>query len=109
MRDEAREAIALPNRKSKSYIGLSIARLMRKKVGVACMTVIVIMYGSGIFSPLVAPYGYNDQDLSQVKQRPSLSHPFGTDRLGRDVLTRIIYGLRTTVIITITVVCWPTC
>ena len=102
MLDEARETLTLPDRRSKSYLGLSIARLMRKKVAVACMTVIVVMYGSGIFAPLVAPYSYTDQDLTQVKQRPTLTHPFGTDRLGRDVLTRVIYGLRTTVIVTIT-------
>ena len=102
MLDDATEAIVPLNRKSKSYLGLSMSRLMRKKVAVVCMTVIAVMYGSGIFSPLVAPYGYNDQDLSQVKQTPSWSHPFGTDRLGRDLLTRIIYGLRTTVIVTIT-------
>ena len=36
-----------------------------------------------------------------AKQGPSISHPFGTDRLGRDQMTRIIYGLRTTVIITV--------
>lgn len=102
MLDDATEAIVPLNRKSKSYFGLSMSRLMRKKVAVVCMTVIAVMYGSGIFSPLVAPYGYNDQDLSQVKQTPSWSHPFGTDRLGRDLLTRIIYGLRTTVIVTIT-------
>ena len=102
MRDEATEVLTVPDRRSKSYFGLSIARLMRKKVAVACMTVIVVMYGSGIFAPLVAPYSYTDQDLTQVKQRPSLTHPFGTDRLGRDVLTRVIYGLRTTVIVTIT-------
>ena len=102
MLDEAKEALTLPDRRSKSYFGLSIARLMHKKVAVACMTVIVVMYGSGIFAPLLAPYSYTDQDLTQVKQRPSLTHPFGTDRLGRDVLTRVIYGLRTTVIVTIT-------
>lgn len=102
MLDDATEAIVPLNRKSKSYLGLSMSRLMRKKVAVVCMTVIAVMYGSGIFSPLVAPYGYNDQNLSQVKQTPSWSHPFGTDRLGRDLLTRIIYGLRTTVIVTIT-------
>tara|TARA_B100000749_G_scaffold279302_1_gene271784 strand:- start:737 stop:1576 length:840 start_codon:yes stop_codon:yes gene_type:complete len=60
------------------------------------------MYGSGIFAPLVAPYGYNDQDLTKVKQGPSFSNPLGTDRLGRDMLTRVIFSLRTTVIITIT-------
>ncbi|MCH2513348.1 MAG: ABC transporter permease [Dehalococcoidia bacterium] len=65
------------------------------------MTIILLMYGSGILAPLVTPYGYNDQDLSITKQGPSIGHPFGTDRLGRDILTRIIYGLRTTVIITV--------
>jgi ABC-type dipeptide/oligopeptide/nickel transport system permease subunit len=59
------------------------------------------MYGAGILSPLVTPYDYNDQNLAEAKQGPSFGHPFGTDRLGRDILTRIIYGLRTTVIITV--------
>ena len=75
--------------------------MLRKKVGITCLTLILLMYGSGILAPLVTPYGYNDQDLTITKQGPSISHPFGTDRLGRDILTRIIYGLRTTVIITI--------
>ena len=65
------------------------------------MVIIAIMYGSGILAPLVTPYDYNDQDLSITKQSPSLSHPFGTDRLGRDNLTSIIYGLRTTENITV--------
>ena len=86
---------------SPSYWAISIHRLLRKKFGVTCLVIIAIMYGSGILAPLVTPYDYNDQDLSITKQSPSLSHPFGTDRLGRDNLTRIIYGLRTTVIITV--------
>ena len=102
MLDEGQVPTTVQNRRSKSYLGLSLARLMRKKVAVACLIVIGVMYGSGILSPLVTPYGYNDQNLTQVKQGPSFSHPFGTDRLGRDVLTRIVFGLRTTVIITIT-------
>ena len=102
MLDEGQMATTAQNRRSKSYLGLSLARLMRKKVAIACLIVIVVMYGSGILSSLVTPYGYNDQNLTQVKQGPSVSHPFGTDRLGRDVLTRIVFGLRTTVIITIT-------
>jgi len=86
---------------SPSYWAISIHRLLRKKIGVTCLVIIAIMYGSGILAPLVTPYDYNDQDLSITKQSPSLIHPFGTDRLGRDNLTRIIYGLRTTVIITV--------
>ena len=76
-------------------------RLLANRVGVACLTVILLLYGGGILAPLVTPYEYNDQNLAIAKQNPSLAHPFGTDRLGRDQLTRVIYGLRTTVVITI--------
>ncbi len=101
LREEAEPALGPQLRTSRSYWAISFRRLLRKKVGVTCLTLILLMYGSGILAPLVTPYGYNDQDLSITKQGPSISHPFGTDRLGRDILTRIIYGLRTTVIITI--------
>ena len=99
--NEAQPAIATRHASSRNYWAISLRRLLRKKVGVACLTIILLMYGSGVLAPLVTPYGYNDQDLSITKQGPSISHPFGTDRLGRDILTRIIYGLRTTVIITV--------
>ena len=63
------------------------------------------MYLSGLTTIFTSPtpYGFNDQNLqpTATKQGPSWAHPFGTDRLGRDMLTRVIYGLRTTVIITV--------
>jgi len=99
--NEAQPAITLRHATSRNYWAISLRRLLRKKVGVACLTIILLMYGSGVLASMVTPYGYNDQDLSITKQGPSISHPFGTDRLGRDILTRIIYGLRTTVIITV--------
>ena len=99
--DEAQPVLDNSGQRSRSYWAISFRRLLRKKIGVTCLTIILLMYGSGILAPLVTPYGYNDQNLSIVKQGPSIKHPFGTDRLGRDILTRIIYGLRTTVIITI--------
>jgi len=86
---------------NRSYWAISLRRLLRKKIGLTCLSVILVMYGAGILAPLVTPYGYNDQNLSIAKQGPSGNHPFGTDRLGRDQMTRIIYGLRTTVIITV--------
>ena len=111
MQTETRPVLGVPQQRSRSYWTISLRRLLRKKVGVACLCVIVLMYGAGIFSAVVPPYGYNDQNLvdpstkaggCRLCQGPSFKHPFGTDRLGRDVFTRIIYGLRTTVIITIT-------
>mgnify|MGYP001357353835 FL=1 len=101
LRNEAELTVGSNLERSPSYWAISIRRLLRKKLGVACLTIILLMYGSGILAPLVTPYGFNDQDLSITKQSPSISHPFGTDRLGRDIFTRIVYGLRTTVIITV--------
>ena len=101
LHEEALTAPGLRRQASPSYWAISFRRLLRKKIGVACLAVILLMYGSGILAPLVTPYGFNDQDLSITKQGPSFAHPMGTDRLGRDILTRIIYGLRTTVIITV--------
>ena len=101
LRNEVELTVGPNVERSPSYWAISIRRLLRKKLGVACLTIILLMYGSGILAPLVTPYGFNDQDLSITKQGPSISHPFGTDRLGRDIFTRIIYGLRTTVIITV--------
>ena len=101
LQDEAQAVLTAQPRRSRSYWGISLHRLLRKKLAVVCLTIIVLMYGAGVLAPLVTPYDYNDQNLAETKQRPSFSHPFGTDRLGRDILTRVIYGLRTTVIITL--------
>jgi len=101
LREEAELVFAEAPGDNRSYWVISVKRLLHKKLGVACLSIILLMYGAGILSPLVTPYDYNNQNLAEAKRGPSLDHPFGTDRLGRDILTRIIYGLRTTVIITV--------
>jgi peptide/nickel transport system permease protein len=47
-----------------------------------------------LFANLVAPYGFNALDLAHRRQMPSLAHWFGTDELGRDLLTRVLFGAR---------------
>ncbi len=101
MQGEAQTDLIEPGRRGRSYWAISLRRLLRKRIGVGCLIVILVMYGAGILAPVVTPYGYNDQNLSVAKQGPTPGHPFGTDRLGRDILTRIIYGLRTTFLITV--------
>jgi len=53
----------------------------------------------GRSEPLLAPQWYDDQALTERLQSPSLRHPFGTDELGRDMLSRVIYGARVSVVI----------
>ena len=51
-----------------------------------------------IFAPLIAPYGY-DQIGDQFRQPPSAAHWFGTDNIGRDVFSRVVYGARVSLVI----------
>ena len=64
------------------------------KLAVASAVVILLITLAAIFAPLVAPYDPTAQDLTNRMQGMSLAHPFGTDQLGRDVLSRMIYGAR---------------
>ncbi len=59
----------------------------------ACLALAALV-GAGLLADLVAPYSPTAVDAPQVFRGPSASHPFGTDRFGRDVLTRILYGIR---------------
>jgi ABC-type dipeptide/oligopeptide/nickel transport system permease subunit len=52
-----------------------------------------------IFAPLIAPYDPLAGDYTAIRQPPSWAHPMGTDDIGRDVLSRIIYGARTSLIV----------
>ena len=64
------------------------------KLAVASAVVILLITFAAIFAPLVAPYDPAAQDLTNRLQGMSWAHPFGTDQLGRDVLSRMIYGAR---------------
>ena len=63
------------------------------------MVVILLLIISAIFAPFIAPYDPYKQDLDSVLTSPSVQHPLGTDTVGRDTLSRIIYGTRTSLII----------
>ena len=69
-------------------------RLSRNKAAVVAMVVIAMLLVITVFAPWLAPYHYADQDLERITERPSMAHPLGTDLLGRDVLSRLIYGAR---------------
>ena len=75
-------------------------KMLRKPKFVISLSIIVLIYGLGISAPLVAPQSYYEQNLSQSKISPNRNHILGTDFLGRDVASRLIYSLRTNLIIT---------
>jgi peptide/nickel transport system permease protein len=69
-------------------------RLMRRKGAVAGLIVIAIFALLAIFAPLILPYDPIATSWSLVRKAPSAQHWFGTDELGRDVLARVVFGAR---------------
>ena len=74
-------------------------RLVANKLALVGMFVILFVVLVAIFGPLISPYDFLDQDLMSRNQPPSAVHWFGTDDLGRDILSRVIYGARTALIV----------
>jgi peptide/nickel transport system permease protein len=68
------------------------------------MVVILIFITVAIFAPLIAPYPPNKNDLEHTLSKPTQTHLLGTDVLGRDTLSRIIYGSRLSILIGLSVV-----
>ena len=74
-------------------------RFSRNKMAMAGTTVVVMLVFTAVFADLLAPYPYDKAVLSEARQFPSLAHWLGTDAIGRDQLSRIIYGARTSLLV----------
>ena len=86
--------------KKVSFIADVLKRLVKEKpMGAIGGVILIVLLFVGIFADFIAPYGYNDIDLAARLSPPSASHLLGTDNLGRDLLSRIIYGARISMII----------
>ncbi len=88
--------------RGRNQFSLALSRLMRKKLGMIALTAIAIIYLAGIFAPALDTHGYTDTNLLKTQEGPDTKNFLGTDRLGRDTYTRLLWGIQTTVIVTIT-------
>jgi peptide/nickel transport system permease protein len=69
-------------------------RLRRRKGAMVALAVVVLFIGLAVFAPLIAPYDPIKTNFMLVRKPPTWEHWFGTDEVGRDVLSRIIWGAR---------------
>jgi peptide/nickel transport system permease protein len=69
-----------------------LRRAARKPLGVISAAYLVLLTLACVFAPLIAPYGPLTEDLNHVQSGPGAAHLLGTDELGRDVLSRLLYG-----------------
>ncbi len=77
----------------------AVRRLLRNKLAVAGGLVVIALCLVAIFADVLAPYAYTKTNFGRLNEGPSLDYPFGTDQLGRDVLSRIIYGARISMLV----------
>ena len=73
--------------------------IKRNKLALAGFIILIPMFFCALLAPLISPHSPIQPDLKNVLAGPSFSHPFGTDTLGRDVLARVIYGSRISLLV----------
>jgi len=87
--------VAVEEEKRQSLIVELFSRLIKEKpLGTVGAVIVLLMFITGITANILAPYGMNEMVLIDRLSPPSLTHWLGTDNLGRDLLSRIIYGTR---------------
>lgn len=83
----------LPTRITSSVLGI-LRQLAARKLSLLGLIIVAIFILMAIFGPMVAPYRYDRIIDGAARQAPSAEHLFGTDRLARDVFSRVLWGAR---------------
>ena len=92
------EAIRAESRASR-WLAASLGFARRQPLGAAGAAIIIVMAAAAFLADVIAPYDPLKTDYSAMFHAPSLKHWFGTDSFGRDVLSRIVYGSRTALLV----------
>lgn len=98
------EVVALKSpqqRRQRTLLGDAARRFARNRLAMFGLGVLVILVFIAVFADLLAPYPYDFADFTVVRLMPfeDMSHPLGTDAVGRDYLTRLMYGARTSLLV----------
>lgn len=78
----------------RSHFAVTARRLLSSPTAVAGLVIIALMIALAILAPLIAPYDSLTPDAQSRFLKPSLKHLFGTDNLGRDCFSRVLYGAK---------------
>ena len=77
----------------------ALRRLLRNRLAMLGLIVVAVMCFVAVFAEVLAPYSYTKTDFGRLNEPPSRDHWLGTDQLGRDLFSRMIYGARISMIV----------
>ena len=81
-------------KKKEGQFSLVMKRLSKNKVAMAGLVIILIFFLAALLAPYIIPYGYEEMNMAERFASPSLKHLCGTDEMGRDIFSRLLYGGR---------------
>ncbi len=97
-------AAPLARAPSRSPSAILVGKLFRRKLVLAGAAILVVVTLLALFAPWITPYGPMTMKIADRMQSPRLAHWFGTDELGRDVFSRVVFGARYSLMIGASVV-----
>ena len=77
----------------------AVRRLRKNRLAVAGAVVVALLILVAVFADVLAPYPYTKTNFSRLNEGPTSTYPLGTDNLGRDMLSRMIYGARVSMLV----------
>ncbi|MGH3452284.1 MAG: hypothetical protein ACRDQW_16505, partial [Haloechinothrix sp.] len=86
--------VSPPLRRSPLGLGAAWARLRTNKVTLAGLVIVLTVALLALLAPLIAPYGATEGQAGAPLSGPSWSHPFGTDSIGFDIFSRVLFAAR---------------
>ncbi|MGE0421983.1 MAG: ABC transporter permease [Reyranellaceae bacterium] len=90
--DESADLHRSPWRRTRDFV-------RRQPLGSIGLLIVVVMMLTGLLAPWIAPFDPEENDFTAMMEAPSVTHLLGTDQLGRDILSRLVHGARTAMIV----------
>ena len=85
---------AKTRKKKESQFSLVMKRLRKNKLAMAGLVIILILFVVALLAPWIMPYAYDEMNMLERFSGPSFAHLCGTDEMGRDIFSRLLYGAR---------------
>ena len=91
--------VTRPRTKGTSLTRDALRRLRKNRLAMAGLVVVITLALVAIFAEALAPYPYTKTNFGRITEGPTRDYPFGTDQIGRDLLSRMIYGARVSMLV----------